>query len=308
MKEVKSSKGLTIAVVFFAFNRPDKLKNTFNSYLSCHNAQTDDIFVFIDGPRNLKERILTDECYQVSKELMPQATIIARDENLGLKYSIHGGISDVLKHYEAVIVIEDDLKLDSEFYNFMRTGLIKYNGHEKVYQISGYNYKPEDGIDAFFLPITNSWGWATWKSKWQGFDLTTNYQSLIVTKSDKTKYNFGGSFNFSRMINLECSGKISSWAIRWYSYVYSYDGLTLYPPQSLVVNDGFNDGGTHSSYASSELFSSAISYSTIDINYPDVVELSEFKVGTLQKHLRKRLNKKIVGYIKSLLKRVSYAK
>ncbi|MBF7072232.1 hypothetical protein ISG33_02300 [Glaciecola sp. MH2013] len=308
MKEVKHSKGLKIAVVFFAFNRPDKLKNTIKSYLSCFNAQTDDIFVYIDGPRNLKERVLTNECFQVSSELISQATIISREDNLGLKHSIHGGISDVLKQYEAVIVIEDDLKLEPEFYNYMRTGLIKYDGNEKVYQISGYNYNPEEGTDAFFLPIITSWGWATWRSRWKGFDLTTNYQSLLMTKSDKKRYNFGGSFNFSRMISLEYSGKISSWAIRWYSYVYSYNGLTLYPPQSLVVNDGFNDGGTHSSYTSSELFSSANSYATSNIDYPDVVQLCEFKVRSLQKHFRKRLNRKILGYIKSLLKRVFHVK
>ncbi|MGF1765709.1 hypothetical protein, partial [Aliivibrio kagoshimensis] len=151
-----------------------------------------------------------------------------------------------------------------------------------------------------------SWGWATWRDRWEGFDLTTDYLFLIATKGDKNSYNFGSSFDFSNMLELECSGKINSWAIRWYSFVYECKGLTLYPPKSLVVNDGFNDSGTHSSYTASELFSSSSSGPASNINYPDVVELSENKVRTLQKHFKKRLKMKLLGYIKYILKRVFY--
>lgn len=308
MSQYDSINSLTIAVVFFAFNRPDKLKNTIKSYLSCLNAQTENIIVYIDGPRNSKDDKFVNECFMVASQLLPQANIIRRIDNIGLKKSIHGGVSDVLKTYDAVIVIEDDLKLEPLFYDFLKTGLIKYHDDEKIYQISGYNYNPKEGNEAFFLPLTTSWGWATWSDKWQDFDLETDYQFLISTKYNKKRYDFDGAFNFSKMLSLESSGKISSWAIRWYSYVYSHDGLTLYPPQSLVVNDGFNESGTHSSYTSSELFSSSKYYSIEGIEYPNHVSLSEQRIRSLQKHLKNHLKKKIAGYLKSILKRVFHVK
>jgi hypothetical protein len=308
MSQYDSINSSTIAVVFFAFNRADKLSNTIKSYLACTGVQTKDIVIYIDGPRNSKDDKSVNECFMVASQLLPQADIIRRIDNIGLKKSIHGGVSDVLKIYDAVIVIEDDLKLEPLFYDFLKNGIIKYHDDVKVYQISGYNYNSEEGNKAFFLPLTTSWGWATWRDKWQGFDLETDYQFLISTKYNKKRYDFDGSFNFSHMLNLESSGKISSWAIRWYSHVYSCDGLTLYPPQSLVVNDGFNETGTHSSYTSSELFSFSKSHSIESIEYPNHVGLSEQKVSSLQQHLKKHLKKKIVGYLKFIFKRVFHVK
>ncbi|MGF1765747.1 hypothetical protein, partial [Aliivibrio kagoshimensis] len=116
MSQLDSINNLTTAVVFFAFNRPEKLQNTIKSYLSCSNAQTKDIIVYIDGPRKIQERNLTERCFDVSSELLPNADIIYREKNMGLKNSIYAGISDVLKIYDSVIVIEDDLKLEPQFY------------------------------------------------------------------------------------------------------------------------------------------------------------------------------------------------
>jgi hypothetical protein len=308
MSQYDSINSLTIAVVFFAFNRADKLSNTIKSYLACSGVQNTDIVIYIDGPRNSKDDKSVNECFMVASELLPQADIIRRIDNIGLKKSIHGGVSDVLKTYDAVIVIEDDLKLEPEFYNFMRSSLIKYTDNKNVYQIAGYNYNPEEGNEAFFLPITTSWGWATWSDRWESFDLETDYQFLIVTKDDKKRYDFNGTFNFSSMLNLECAGKINSWAIRWYSYVYSCNGLTLYPPQSLVINDGFNNSGTHSSYTASELFSTSKSYSLESIEYPNHVGLSEQKIISVQKHLKKHLRKKVTGFLKSIFKRLFHVK
>jgi len=308
MSQYDSINSVSIAVVFFAFNRADKLSNTIKSYLACTDVQTKDIVIYIDGPRNCNDDKAVTECFVIASQLLPQADIIQRSENVGLKKSIHGGVSDVLKTYDAVIVIEDDLKLEPLFYDFLKKGIIKYHNDVKVYQISGYNYNPKEGNEAFFLPLTTSWGWATWRDKWQSFDLETDYQFLISTKCNKKRYDFDDSFNFSHMLSLESSGKISSWAIRWYSYVYSCNGLTLYPPQSLVVNDGFNESGTHSSYTSSELFSSSKSYSIESIEYPNHVGLSEQRVSSLQQHLKKHLKKKIVGYLKSIFKRVFHVK
>ena len=41
------------------------------------------------------------------------------------------------------------------------------------------------------------------------------------------------------------SGKLDSWAIRWYWSVFMENGIVLYPPESLVNNTGLDGSGTH---------------------------------------------------------------
>ena len=41
------------------------------------------------------------------------------------------------------------------------------------------------------------------------------------------------------------NGELDSWAIRWHYAVFVHDGLTLFPPRTLVSNTGFDGSGTH---------------------------------------------------------------
>lgn len=242
-----------IAVVFFCYNREDKITKTIQSYLSCYEHQKNNIYVFIDGSPN-GDNSVQDDIHENVTKILPEATIIQRKKNMGLKLSIFDGISQVLKNHDAAIIIEDDLDLSPYFYIYMRDSLNIYKKSSKIYQISGFKYSPGKSENAHLLPITTSWGWATWKNKWANFDINNN-QILNVQKKDKFKYNFYFSFPFSKMAKNELNNNISSWAIRWYSFVFSVKGLTLYPPTNLVINRGFDASGTHSSNYSNVLFS-----------------------------------------------------
>jgi hypothetical protein len=47
------------------------------------------------------------------------------------------------------------------------------------------------------------------------------------------------------MLEQQMNGKRDSWAIRWYWSVFKENGLVLFPPLSLVRNNGFDGSGTH---------------------------------------------------------------
>jgi hypothetical protein len=295
---------LKIAVVFFAFNRPDCLSKTILSYLECDSRQDDNIYVFIDGPRaGSSDKALVEECYRVAKELLPQAIIISRIKNMGLKRSVFSGISEVSADCDAMIVIEDDLSLDVKFYKYMVRSLKLYANDKMVYQISGFNYHVSGMGNNFFLPIITSWGWATWSSRWKGFDIETDYVSLIFTHKNKKRYDFNNSFSFSKMLRKESRGNISSWAIRWYSYVFSNEGLTLYPASSLVINEGFTGSGTHSSYKATALFGNKADVAGDVTVYPDQVLSSESEEAALQAYFKVNGKRKYWVYLKAIILR-----
>jgi hypothetical protein len=103
-----------------------------------------------------------------------------------------------------------------------------------------------DSQEALFLPMTTSWGWATWKRAWDQFDPSASGWRERLVGADARRFDLGGRYDYRRMLERQMNGRVDSWAIRWYYSVFAKGGLVLYPPRTLVVNGGFDGTGTHS--------------------------------------------------------------
>ena len=162
--------------------------------------------------------------------------------------SIIKGITDIVKKYKKIIVLEDDLVIAPCFLKFMNEALEYYISENKVMQISGnmFDVVVESKEDAIFLPFTTSWGWATWERSWKHFDpIMSKYNKLKKDKALRYKFNLEGAYDYFNMLESQIKGNIDSWAIRWYLSVFMMGGLTLYPVRSLVRNIGFDGSGIH---------------------------------------------------------------
>jgi hypothetical protein len=47
------------------------------------------------------------------------------------------------------------------------------------------------------------------------------------------------------MMERQMAGQRDSWGIRWYWTVFKHGGITLYPPLTLVRNEGMDGSGSH---------------------------------------------------------------
>ena len=114
-------------IVVFGFNRPDALKNTMASLLNNAEAKFSDLFVFVDGPREgkmgEKEKVKEVREYVKSITGFKSLHYTFSENNKGLADSIIGGVSEVINLYGRVIVLEDDLVLMPNFFNFLNQGL-----------------------------------------------------------------------------------------------------------------------------------------------------------------------------------------
>lgn len=59
------------------------------------------------------------------------------------------------------------------------------------------------------------------------------------------KFDYNGSYPYSRMLKRQIKALNDSWAIRWYASALAAGKLTLYPGRSLVHNIGNDSSGTH---------------------------------------------------------------
>lgn len=237
-------------IAVFCYRRPDHLRNTLQSLMRCEGFPGSPVFVYCDGPRSEAERGDVEATRTVARELLgDDAEYHFSPTNRGLSASVIAGVSDVLARFERVIVIEDDLLLSPDFLSYMNKSLTLYADEARVFQVSGYTFEvpalARAGISVF-LPFTTSWGWATWRRAWSNFDAAAKgWERLQTEPGLRRRFNLDGAYDYATMLERQMQGKRDSWAIRWYWSVFSAGGLVLFPPTTLVKNEGMDGSGTH---------------------------------------------------------------
>lgn len=248
-------------IALFVFRRPEHARKTIESLLGNPEAARSEIVVFSDGPRGERDVEAVRETRAIVRAAgIPNLRLVEREQNMGLARSIVAGVTELCESHGAVIVLEDDLLLSPTFLEFMNTSLERYRDDPRVFAVSGYTFpiEPPGGADAFFLPFTNSCGWATWARAWR--HLTTAESVLATLAGDKARrrrFDLDGAYPFWAMLRAQLDGRIDSWGIRWYGSVFLRDGLVLYPSRSLVANIGFDGTGVHSGTGVPQMFTAA---------------------------------------------------
>lgn len=238
-------------IILFAFNRPDTLKECVASLLKNDEAKESKLFVFVDGPRkgnlNDQEKVSSVQEYVKSITGFESLHYYFEEENHGLASSVIRGVSEVISQFGKVIVVEDDLLVSPNFLAFTNQGLELYKDKKKVFSICGFTVSikhPKDyDYDAYFCTRSSSWGWATWKDRWETVDW--NFEDWRSHKKHKRAFNKWGGSDCWKMLNDWHDGHISSWAIRFCYSQFHQQALSIFPIVSKVGNYGFDGRGTH---------------------------------------------------------------
>jgi GT2 family glycosyltransferase len=237
-------------IALFAYNRPMHVRRTVESLLANELAVASDLYIFSDGPKSLAQQPVIADVRRYAKSVsgFRSVTVVERDENRGLANSIIDGTTRLTTEFGRVIVLEDDLVVSPRFLEYMNRALDRYQSEDAVMQVSGYMF-PIDiaaDTDAFFMPFTTSWGWATWQRAWRHFDPAMKaFDALATNRQLRDSFNLYGAYDYFHLLERQRRGRIDSWAIRWYLSVFMRGGLTLYPARALVRNTGFDGSGTH---------------------------------------------------------------
>ena len=236
-------------VAVFAFNRPQALKRTLEALAACPGAAETDLYLFVDGPRHEKDAPKVAETRAVGTAItgFRSFTPVFSERNKGLAASIIGGVTDVLAQHDAVIVLEDDLRVMPGFLAFMNAGLEKYRDCPEVFSVCGYSnrFTPPKGYpyNTYFCARSSSWGWATWRDRWEKVDWEPSMESIC---REHFGFNRWGGSDCTRMLKAWRTGKLSSWAIRFCFSQYLAGAVSLFPVKSLVDNSaGFDGEGTN---------------------------------------------------------------
>lgn len=238
-------------IIVFAFIRKDTLERVINSLKKNYLSKDSHLFIFIDGPRNDNDTQLSTNVkkYCESVDGFKSITIHTNKINKGLDPSIIDGVTEIINKFGKAIILEDDIITAPNFLNYMNFCLDKFENDDRIMSVSGWGIDmkiPSDyKYDAFLLGRSSSWGWATWKNRWQSIDWDIHDWNKFKKdkKSIKSFNRYGGEDMFSML--KKCMNGGNMWDIRFCYNMFKMNKYSIVPLISKTKNIGFDEFATH---------------------------------------------------------------
>ena len=230
-----------IAIVVVGYSRPLQTRRLLNSILLSDYGQDEvDLIISVDkGP------LQAEVCAEAEAIMWTHGKKIIKQhpERMGLKTHIIT-CGDLSYIYDAVIVLEDDLVVSPDFYNYAKQCTDYYCNEERVFGISLYAHAflpsvqrpfiPEwNGKDTYFMQYAQSWGQCWTRKMWDGFKCWLKDNENHTFDNPNTPQNV-------------CNWK-RSWLKYYIQYAIDENGYFVYPYYSLTTN--MSEVGEHCQFA-----------------------------------------------------------
>ena len=268
---------MTTALAIFGYNRPDHLRKCLEAV--SRNKPIDTIIYLDGGYTEDVMNVATDFIWNVD-----YAVVNDSFEHLGCAENIYRGIDRILKTYDSIIILEDDIIVSDNFIEYMLKGLEFYKDKQDIGSLTGYTLIKNKEIYASKRGC--AWGWATWKDRWESFN--RNIEPLD---------NWGD--DILPILDRALKGTVDTWDAQFSLYHLVNNLKCIHPPESLVKNIGCDGSGTH--------FTKGLSKFDTDIN--NVEPLFKYPVE-IDEGIRKQfckindlsLIRKLINFLKTLIK------
>lgn len=289
-------------IVMFVYNRADHFEKTVTALSKCAEAVQSDLCIFSDAAKSEKDAEQVEAVRRLAHRVkqsgdFKSVRITESKENKGLANSVISGVTQVMEQYGRVIVLEDDCVPSPFFLRYMNTCLDFYDQDHTIGSVAGYAPPivfPDDyEKDVFAAYRSCSWGWATWKDRWENVDWRLDsIQELYHNPDLIKKLNSCGTDRFVRLYRQTKSNK-NSWSVKFGYHLVRNDRLTVYPRFSYIDNIGCDSTGVHSK-AGDEKKTKADLYKAIPDPRIEAVELDE----RIQKQMKKFYSDGFISDIK----------
>ena len=243
---------LNTAVLFLVFNRLNTTKQVFEAI---RQAKPPRLYIAADGAREIKEdeeKKVKDVREYITSNIDWECEVktLFREQNFGCKMAVSSAIDWFFENEEMGIILEDDCLVSQSFFWFCEEMLEKYKDDMRVWHISGNNFhfgwKRDQDYSYYFSYYGSIWGWASWKSRWNYYDVTIKNYDEIKSKNYLWDI-FGNQAEADfRISNFnEIQNGLNTWDFQWAYTRFINNGLSIVPEVNLVKNLGFGEDATH---------------------------------------------------------------
>lgn len=236
-------------VLVLGYNRPDKIAQLLRRL---GELAPPVVIYSVDGPRahiaGDAQRVA--EVQQLSSRITwtDRVETRFREKNVGLQTAVTESVNHAVSQFGQVIVLEEDTLPGPHWLAYATSMLDRHRDEREIMHISGYNVVPPTQLDG--TPVGSrltrypeSIAWATWDRAWQHFDPTLDWGlNASVSDLENVVGTRAGALRWKQNFHDANSGRISTWAYRWISSMWSANGFVLSPNSNLVTYKGYDEG------------------------------------------------------------------
>ena len=301
-------------IVFFVYNRPKHTKAVLNALKKNNLAKDSLLYVFSDAAKKEKDFENVNEVRGIINKIdgFKEVIVTEAETNIGCADSIISGITKVINEHGKAIIIEDDILTAPNFLEFMNEALNRYENDERICSISGFvpNEKMAEACKDFvFLAYRNSsWGWGTWKDRWNSVNWDMpEWENIKKDKKLWKKLQLGGE-DTPYVLKLQMEGFIDAWDVRFYTSNVLKDKLTLFPTKTFVKNIGLDGSGTHCGNVKNNKKMPTEIAQKIDFTFPDRLDfdnkINELFASNYKYGLKDIIRRKIKNWLIILKRKI----
>lgn len=239
---------MNLPALVIAYSRPEGLSKILQTLLS---NGLEPIYIAIDGANN--QRDLTNQknigsiishFKQISGK---KIHVLKQKQNLGIAVAIIGAVDWFFANEKRGLILEDDLIVSDQFFEFAKSALEIYEDNDEVWMISGTQLFPNSqrDSDVVWSNYPMIWGWASWSTKWYAMRRSLFEKKIIpLSKRADSRYLF-----WAIGANRVLSGKVDTWDIPLAYEFLNQDKLCAMPAVNLVSNIGTDSVSTNTKKA-----------------------------------------------------------
>ncbi len=239
-------------VLLVVYNR---IEETHNLFQVLKTVQPTQLYVAGDGCKanNTLDRTHVYQTRAVIQPVWPcQLHTLWQDEHLGKSRMMYQAMQWFFEHEEEGIILMEDTVPSYDFFPYCEELLGLYRNDEHIFSIGGtylrhrsrkrYNKRlRKGGSSYFFSAYGTTWGFATWRNRWQDFTLsmeqyqTEDFAKIVspYMKKQKQRIYWINRFNLIKQYNT------TYWDYQFCLHIWAHHGLCINPYLNLVTNVGF---------------------------------------------------------------------
>lgn len=238
-----------IGLLIIGYDRPNLLKNRISELSSTYIRN---IYISIDGGPKSHTLIMHEAlAYAKTNLKYMNLTINHHDENQGAVNHIVNEISKVLSMHKFIIYLDDDIKLSTNFYKNIVSGLNYLNNNDLKGIVTGHSR-------IFGKKFANKWrevnmaypqGCAFSAEVWNGYTKNIHQPDLQLALSQSKKWanlsNLQKKFWLTKFINVS-NHPSHTWDYQFTYHAFIKDLTIIAPIFAIVGNEGYGyDSALH---------------------------------------------------------------
>lgn len=239
---------MDIALAVFTYNRPIHLQKVLDALKK--NIRIQNVYIFQDGMADENDRENWTRVQAIIQAInWMEFSYITYPWNQGCATSIERGITYVLARHDAVIVLEDDCLPHPNFIQYTVDCIEKYKDDKNVWGVSGYAWpmklSASETSDVYACGRTCSYGWATWKNRWQYYSREYDILKRIYADQEASQRLGIWGTDLEDMLCATLKCQCDAWDVFWSLCVIERGGYFINPYKNLIQNIGFDGSGLH---------------------------------------------------------------